>query len=267
MSPNCILERVTSTQSTNDDLMLRWRAGELIDPVARLAYEQTGGKGRGGKAWLAKPQDTLCFSLAYPFHKRPHELSGLSLVIGLAAISGIAAALNQSEAQLYEQGLRLKWPNDLLLNNAKLGGILIEGGQANPTSLSWMVIGLGLNLQNADAITESLQGSSMFGAAALNQLVSKDTLVPDSDFIWLKLIEAFEKYLISFNQYGFTHFKNTWSQWDAFAGQPVSISGAGKEAISGIAAGVDDTGALLINQNNTIIAVHAGDVSLRAKEI
>lgn len=265
MSPNCILERVASTQSTNDDLMVRWRAGELIDPVARLAHEQTGGKGRGGKSWLAKPEDTLCFSLAYPLHKRPHELSGLSLVIGLAAIAGIAAALDQSEAKLYEQGLRLKWPNDLLLNNAKLGGILIEGGQANPTSPSWMIIGLGLNLQNASGITKSLQGSSAYGAAALNQLVSAQTRIPDAEFIWLKLIEAFEKHLTSFNQYGFSYFKNTWSQWDAFAGQPVCISGAGKATINGTASGVDDTGALLLNQNNTIVTVHAGDVSLRAQ--
>lgn len=61
---NCILERVATTKSTNDDLLARWRAGELIDPVARIAHEQTSGKGRAGRVWLSNPEDTLCF----PWH-------------------------------------------------------------------------------------------------------------------------------------------------------------------------------------------------------
>ena len=265
MSPNCILERVATTKSTNDDLLVRWRAGELIDPVARIAHEQTAGKGRAGRVWLSNPGDTLCFSLAYPFHKRPNELSGLSLVIGLAVIAGIAAALGISEAALHQQGLRLKWPNDLLINNVKLGGILIEGGQTNSSSPTWMVIGLGLNLRNADAIQQNLEANSSFGAAALDQLMPHQAPVPDTEFIWLKLIESFERYLSEFNQHGFGHFQNHWKQWDAYDGQAVCISGAGKESVFGIADGVDGTGALLLNQHDKTIAIHAGDVSLRVQ--
>ena len=265
MSPNCILERVTTTKSTNDDLMARWRAGELIDPIARIAHEQTAGKGRTGRVWLSNPEDTLCFSLAHPFHKRPNELSGLSLVIGLAVISGIAAALGVGEAALYQQGLRLKWPNDLLINNAKLGGILIEGGQTNPNSLTWMVIGLGLNLRNADRISHRLEAHSSFGAAALDQLVPNQESIPDTEFIWLKLIESFEKHISAFDQHGFAYFKNSWAQWDAHEGQSVCISSAGKESIIGIATGVDDSGALLLKQHDKTICIHAGDVSLRVQ--
>jgi len=199
MSPNCILERVATTKSTNEDLVVRWRAGELIGPIARIAHEQTAGKGRAGRVWLSKPEDTLCFSLAYPFHKRPSDLSGLSLVIGLAVITGIAAALGTSEAALHQQGMRLKWPNDLLINNAKLGGILIEGGQTNSSSPTWMVIGLGLNLHNAALIEQSLGGHSSFGVASLDQLIPHKTMIPDTEFIWLKLIESFEKYLSEFD--------------------------------------------------------------------
>ena len=101
MSWNCILERVAKTQSTNDDLLVRWRAGELIDPVARIAHEQTAGKGRAGRVWLAKPEDTLCFSLAYPFKCRLSDLTGLSLVVGLAVLSGIAQALGLTDSQLH----------------------------------------------------------------------------------------------------------------------------------------------------------------------
>jgi BirA family biotin operon repressor/biotin-[acetyl-CoA-carboxylase] ligase len=265
MSSNYILERVATTKSTNDDLLARWRAGELIDPVARIAHEQTSGKGRAGRVWLSNPKDTLCFSLAHPFHKRPHELSGLSLVIGLAAIAGIAGALGSSEAALYEQGLRLKWPNDLLLNNAKLGGILIEGGQSNPNSPTWMVIGLGLNLRNAALIEKNLEDHASFGVAALDQLMPHQTPIPDAEFIWLKLLDSFEKHLTQFDQHGFSYFKNSWAQWDAFNGQSVCISGAGKDSIAGISAGVDDAGALILKQHDKFIAIHAGDVSLRVQ--
>ena len=265
MSWNCILERVAKTQSTNDDLLVRWRAGELIDPVARIAHEQTAGKGRAGRVWLAKPEDTLCFSLAYPFKCRPSDLSGLSLVVGLAVLSGIAQALGLTETQLYQSGLRLKWPNDLLLNNAKLGGILIEGGQTNPSAPTWMVIGIGLNLRNAANTANILADKSSLGVAALDQLISDKTLVPDIEFIWLKLIESLEKYLTTFEQQGFSYFRNTWVRWDAFMNEPVSISGSGSAPIFGLAAGVDETGALLLKQNNQTIAIHAGDVSLRAQ--
>jgi BirA family biotin operon repressor/biotin-[acetyl-CoA-carboxylase] ligase len=265
MSLNCILERVASTKSTNDDLLARWRAGELIDPVARMAHEQTAGKGRAGRVWIANPEDTLCFSLAYPFQKRSSELSGLSLVIGLAAISGIASALGLKEAELHQQGLRLKWPNDLLLNNAKLGGILIEGGQANPSAPVWMIIGVGLNLRHAEAIENSLGKDSVFGVAALDQLVANPQSVPDIEFIWLKLIESLEKYITEFDLHGFTPFKNTWAHWDTFNGTAVCISGTGKEPICGIATGVDETGALLLQQNDKTITIHAGDLSLRVQ--
>ena len=265
MSPNCILERVATTKSTNDDLLARWRAGELIDPVARIAHQQTSGKGRAGRVWLSNPEDTLCFSLAYPFHKRPNELSGLSLVIGLAAISGIAKALGLSEDALHQQGLRLKWPNDLLLNNAKLGGILIEGGQTNPNSPTWMVIGLGLNLRNAALIQKGLEDQISLSVTALDQLAPHQTPIPDTEFIWLKLIESFERHLTQFEQHGFGYFKNSWERWDAFNGQSVCISGAGKDPIIGISSGVDDTGALLLEQHDKLIAIHAGDVSLRVQ--
>jgi BirA family transcriptional regulator, biotin operon repressor / biotin---[acetyl-CoA-carboxylase] ligase len=265
MSPNCILERVATTKSTNDDLLARWRAGELIDPVARIAHDQTSGKGRAGRAWLSNPGDTLCFSLAYPFDKRPHELSGLSLVIGLAVVAGIAGALGINETTLHQQGLRLKWPNDLLLNNAKLGGILIEGGQSSPSSPTWMVIGLGLNLRNAEFITQNSEYQTALGAAALDQLTTPATLIPDTEFIWLKLIESFERHLTQFEQHGFSFFKDSWSHWDAFNGQSVCISGAGKEPIVGVSSGVDQSGALILHQHDKSIVIHAGDVSLRVQ--
>jgi len=262
---NCILERAAETQSTNDDLLVRWRAGQLTDPIARIAHKQTAGKGRAGRSWIANPNDTLCFSYAYPFQKSPGELSGLSLVVGLAVISGIAAALDLEQSQLYEQGLRLKWPNDLLLNNSKLGGILIEGGQAKANDPTWMVIGVGLNLRNAPSIENRLKDSSTQKVSAVDQLQQANTQLPDIEFFWLKLIEAFERYLPEFEQDGFKAYQTQWNEWDAYKDLAVNITGAGKESVCGQAAGVDNSGALILNQNGKILAIHAGDVSMRVQ--
>lgn len=263
MTANCILERVNETRSTNDDLLERWRAGQLIDPVARIAHKQTAGKGRAGRSWLANADDSICFSLAYPFKRTPAELTGLSLLIGLAVISGIAQACELKEDDLYRTGLRLKWPNDLLLNSAKLGGILIEGGQAKPGEPTWMIIGVGLNLKNAQSIEASLQAGQK--AAAIDQMLGTSKKLPDTEYLWLKLIASFEHHFQHFDQQGFEFYQDQWSKWDAYQDQAVCISGTGKESIYGIAKGVDKTGALLLQQENNMIAIHAGDVSLRVQ--
>ncbi len=258
MTANCILERVIETRSTNDDLLGRWRAGELIDPVARIAHKQTAGKGRAGRSWLANPEDSLCFSLAFPFKRTPAELSGLSLLVGLAVISGIAQACDLNESKLHELGLRLKWPNDLLLNNAKLAGILIEGGQAKAGDSTWMIIGVGINLRNAEKIEASLD--SGLKASSLSQITDS---LPDVEYLWLKLIASLEQHLTEFDLHGFKPCVESWMKWDAYRDQAVCISGAGKDAIYGVTKGVDESGALLLQQENKTIAIHAGDVSLR----
>lgn len=258
MTANCILERVIETRSTNDDLLERWRAGELIDPVARIAHKQTAGKGRVGRSWLANPEDSLCFSLAFPFKRTPAELSGLSLLVGLAVISGIAEACDLNESKLHELGLRLKWPNDLLLNNAKLAGILIEGGQAKAGDSAWMIIGVGINLRNTEKIEASLNNG--LKASCLSQLTDS---MPDVEYLWLKLIASLEQHLAEFDLHGFKPCMESWMKWDAYRDQAVCVSGAGKDAIYGITKGVDESGALLLQQENKTIAIHAGDVSLR----
>ena len=221
MTANCILERVSETKSTNDDLLTRWRAGELIDPIARIAHKQTAGKGRAGRSWLA---------------------------------------CDLSEAEIQAAGLQLKWPNDLLLNNGKLGGILIEGGQAKAGDPTWMIIGVGINLRNPEAIQENLDAG--LRVSSLSQLTKT---IPDVEYLWLKLIASLEHHLAEFDLHGFKSCKDSWMKWDAYQNQSVCISGAGKDPVYGIAKGVDETGALLLQQDNKTIAIHAGDVSLRTQ--
>lgn len=268
MTPQCILERVTETKSTNDDLLERWRAGELIDPVARIAHNQTAGKGRAGRSWFGQPGDSISFSLAHPFKRPPAALSGLSLLVGLAVIQGISQALNLQESTLHQAGLRLKWPNDLLLNDRKIGGILIEGGQTKPGDSTWMIIGIGMNLRNSGALEAEIESHGnpvSLKIGTLDQLIAAPTKLPDLEYLWLKLIAVLEKELQKFDEVGFGPYQAQWEQWDAYLGRAVSISRADKESIYGIAKGIDQTGALLLEQDKKTLVIHAGDVSLRAQ--
>jgi BirA family transcriptional regulator, biotin operon repressor / biotin---[acetyl-CoA-carboxylase] ligase len=156
-----------------------------------------------------------------------------------------------------------KWPNDLLHNGAKLGGILIEGGQAKAQDPTWMIVGLGLNLANAASIEHNLSPASK--VATLDQLLPAPSVMPDLEWIWIKLVESFETYLSEFDRHGFSHFQSAWSHWDAFYGQAICISGQGQESLTGTSSGVDETGALLIQQADTMLTIHAGDVSLRVQ--
>lgn len=263
MNWNCILERIAETESTNDDLMARWRVGALIDPVSRLAKHQTKGKGRSGRHWFAEPNSSLSFSLAYPFNQPQHFLHGLSLVCGLAVIQGISKSLGLDEMSLRHDGLSLKWPNDLLIKERKLGGILIEGGKlsgSNPNEPVWMIIGIGMNLSHS----KSLEDAAELPISALSELNHKH-IPMEADLVWLAILNALGDYLELFATKGFLPFRTQWDFWDAYRDQPVSISESGVVKQTGIAHGINEEGALLLQEpgNTELTAIYAGDVSLR----
>ena len=263
MNWNCILERVAQTESTNDDLMARWRAGALIDPISRLAKHQTKGKGRSGRHWFAEPNVSLSFSLAYPFDQTQQSLHGLSLVCGLAVIQGISKSLGLDEMSLRQHGLSLKWPNDLLIKERKLGGILIEGGKlagSNPNERIWVIIGIGMNLSHS----KSLEDAAQLPISALSELNHKH-MPMEADLVWLAILNALGDYLELFAKKGFVPFRSQWDFWDAYRDQPVSISESGEVKQTGIAHGINEEGALLLQVpgNSELMAIYAGDVSLR----
>jgi BirA family biotin operon repressor/biotin-[acetyl-CoA-carboxylase] ligase len=87
--------------------------------------------------------------------------------------------------------------------------------------------------------------------------------LPDQDYIWLNLVNAFEHLCAEFDQHGFSPFIERWSDWDAYQGEPVFTSVRGEKNIEGVASGIDHTGAYQIQTDHALVAVHAGDVSLR----
>ena len=126
------------TGSTNREAMARAAAGES-GPLWIMARRQTAGRGRSGRSWASEPGN-LYATLLMRFTCAPADIAQLSLVTGVAAYD----AIEEAGAGRLPQGLRLKWPNDVLIGNAKCVGILAESiiGSEAVTA----VIGVGINL-------------------------------------------------------------------------------------------------------------------------
>lgn len=246
------LDVVDSVDSTNAALL---RAVEPIAPVSvrgLVAREQTAGRGRRGRAWRADPESSLIVSLAID---RPSSslagFEGLALAIGVG-LAGAARELRSGS----DDGLALKWPNDLLLDGRKTAGILIE-------ARSWadrcrLVIGVGVNLDGA-----RLRGVSIDQPVA--GVLDGIDRVPDHDTVAVVVIAALLDALVEFERAGLAAFTARWQRLDAFAGQAVSVR-EGDVRVDGIARGIDERGALRIETEGKIRVVMLGDASLRPAE-
>lgn len=239
------VEVVAETGSTNADLLAR--ASALPGNLLLLAERQLAGRGRAGRSWLSSEGGSLTFSLAWKFALPLQALAGLPLAVGVALAETLAA-----------QGVtvQLKWPNDLLKDGAKLAGVLIET-QSVPAGGVWAVIGVGMNLILPDELEQRIGRP----AASAPWLASMDR-----NALMASLLAGLAASLRQFEQAGFGAFCARWNGLHAYQGRPVDIIDRGVTLHQGVAAGVDDSGALLLDGAFGRIAIHAGDVSLRARE-
>ena len=239
------VEVVRETGSTNADLLAR--AAQLDAPLLLVAEHQTAGRGRAGRSWLSSPEGSLTFSLAWRFDGGPQALSGLPLAIGVALAETLAALGQQ---------VQLKWPNDLLKDGDKLAGILVET-QSAPGGGTWTVIGIGLNLLMPDEMEAQL-GRSAAGVPWLARM--------ERDVLLAALLGGLAAALREFSARGFAAFAARWNRHHGWQGETVVVLDHGTVLHEGRAAGVDDSGRLLLDTAAGRIAVLAGDVSLRVRE-
>ncbi|HEY0953131.1 MAG TPA: biotin--[acetyl-CoA-carboxylase] ligase [Roseateles sp.] len=224
--------------STNTEALAHLRDGG--GPLIVSAGRQTAGRGRLGRAWQSDDA-SLTFSVALTLPAEL-DLSGLSLTIGCT----VADALDPAGDRI-----RLKWPNDLFLDGAKLGGILIETIPL-PGERRGVVIGIGLNLRPLPADADRSAFAS--GHAALQTLDPAATAANTLD----RLAPALRASLADFETLGFGPWQLAFSRRDLAAGRRVRVG-----AQSGIARGVSTCGELLLDTDTGLAHISGGELSLR----
>jgi len=198
-----------------------------------LADHQTAGRGRRDRQWQSPGLSGVCLSMSYTFAKKPPMLSCLTLAIGVGVI--------QSLERLGVRGIGLKWPNDLIARDRKLGGILTEVRPAISDKVT-IVTGIGINydLRNASdpAVLMTGLGAAIDLAAAMREL-------PSRSLVATILIEGLFNVLADFDAHGFSDFADAWERYDWLRGQRISVDAADR-IVTGICQGIDDDGALIL---------------------
>ena len=218
---------------------------------ALFVEHQSAGRGRRGRRWFAPLGGGLCLSFGASFDPLPRDLSSLSLAIGVCTLRALAMH--------GAQGLKLKWPNDLVTDVGKAGGILIEL-RAESGGPAYVVIGVGLNLCLGE---DDVAAVSATGTAAVDlRAVGVDPA--DRNAIASSVVGETLRGLSQFAQQGLAPFLAPWREADALRDRPVRVVAGALERL-GVARGIDAAGALLLEHaDGQCQAVVSGEVSVRA---
>ncbi|MEQ1674639.1 MAG: biotin--[acetyl-CoA-carboxylase] ligase [Candidatus Nitrotoga sp.] len=245
------IEIFDNIPSTNT--LLLQRATQGAPSGSAIAAEwQDSGRGRLGRKWYSELGNALTFSLLWRFECGLSGLSGLSLAIGVALIR----ALHKCGAY----GAQLKWPNDILAKSndglskkAKLGGVLLEA-QGDMLGPSAVVIGIGINITAPKFFLAQI-GQPVTG---LVDLVER---VPERNFLLAVLLAELEMVLQQFATQGFVAFHKEWERYHALQGQKVTLSVPDGSQVKGIARGVTDNGALVLETVRGMQIINAGEIN------
>ncbi|MDR0805993.1 MAG: bifunctional biotin--[acetyl-CoA-carboxylase] ligase/biotin operon repressor BirA [Enterobacteriaceae bacterium] len=235
--------------STNQYLLER--IDQLYSGDACVAEYQQAGRGRRGRQWFSPFGANLYLSMYWRLEQGPAAAIGLSLVIGIV----MAEVLNK----LTNADIRVKWPNDLYLNDRKLAGILVEltgktGDAAN------VVIGAGINLSMRDPDSHII---TQQWANLTDGNLTEDKIDIDRNQLVINLLATLRDTLKQFEQQGLAPFISRWRKLDNYLDRPVKLL-IGEKQIAGIARGIDKQGALLLEQDGVIKAFIGGEISLRS---
>lgn len=242
------IQILDATESTNSVLMQAAESGAPDGSVVCAEY-QFAGRGRRGRHWHSILGGSLTFSVLWRFEEGIAALVGLSLSVGIA----IARALNQ----LSRFPVKLKWPNDVLVDYRKLAGILVEI-QGDIQGPSFAVVGIGLNVCLPAAQRESID-QAVVDLAEMQVAVDRNILLATC-LIELKAV------MDVMRREGFSALRAEWESHHAHAGQPVSLVLPDRQTVLGIARGVDDSGAFLLQSDNGVcVAYNSGDIRLRTQ--
>lgn len=233
-----------SIPSTNQFLLDTFQQSGDIHGQVCLAERQTSGRGRRGRQWFSPFAKNLYLSLGWNFEGGVAEIEGLSLAVG-AVVCQVLESAGFS-------GASLKWPNDILLEGKKLGGVLIElGGDA--TSNCVVVVGIGLNVDMRAADESVDQPWSSLSQAGFE--CSRNRLAA-------ALTSGLLDMLAHYPQRGFPFYREDWNRRSAFTGKQVNLMTA-QDTTEGTMLGVGDQGQLLIEVSGEERSFIGGELSVR----
>lgn len=234
-------------ESTNTWLAEEALAGAPHRTIAYAEY-QLGGKGRRGRKWESTLGGGLAFSVLWRFDRGISQLSGLSIVVGLA--------LARAMGRLTPIPIQLKWPNDLLAGYRKLAGVLVEV-QGEMSGPSFAIIGIGLNLRLSDLQRREID-QAVVDLSELGIATSRSDLM-------LAILKDLSELMETFEQSGVHPLIDEWSGWHAHEGKEVTVRMPDGGTLTGIASGLDENGNLLLTgMNGEKRKLAAGEISLRA---
>lgn len=243
---------VKSTDSTNARLMQAGDGPWLVTEWPRLlgADRQTQGRGRAGRPWLNEPKQTLMFSCAFLLERAPRDLNGLAPALGLVTCSKLRALAPQASSRL-----TMKWPNDIMLDNGKLAGILVESRVRGNRSL--VVVGMGLNLTHGREVATVLQRDVSDWKSIAPSGLCESTLVTTVAQTWRETIEHFDPEYLA-------NLIARLDTLDYLRDKPVNILHEDRILMTGTACGFAADARMQIRTPDSLIHnITVGDVSVR----
>ena len=258
LNKQCIEKYVTGTQiivepvidSTNQYMLDR--IPNLQSGDTCLAEYQSAGRGRRGRQWISPFGCNLYLSTYWKLEQGPAAAIGLSLVVGIV----IAETLNK----LCGNKVKVKWPNDLYMNDKKLAGILVElTGKTGDAA--HIIIGIGINIGMNKSIIKKDETINQAWSALTDEVenIERNELAGN-------IINALKKSLLIFEKQGLKPFLSRWFELDNFLERNVKLL-IGNDIIFGVEKGINEQGALLLQkENGEIIPYIGGEISLRSNE-
>jgi BirA family biotin operon repressor/biotin-[acetyl-CoA-carboxylase] ligase len=242
-------EVLDECSSTNTVLAERAKAGAAHGTLL-LCEHQSAGRGRRGNAWVSEAGGSVTFSVLWRFPQGAGALAALSL----AAAVGAAKALEN----LGVRGVGVKWPNDLLSDGRKLGGILIEtsGDAAGPTAA---VVGVGVNLRLSASARRRI-------GAPVADIATACAAVPSRTEVAADLAVSVASALERFSREGFAPFRQPWLELHAWQGKRVVLSRDDRAVAQGEAIGIAEDGALELASERGIERFRSGELSLSLEQ-
>ena len=240
--PTWRLEVYDELPSTSDLVRTRAEAGEPAG-LAVIARRQTQGRGSRGRAWTT-PSGNLAISILLRPDLAIRDAACMSLLTGLALAEAVAAILPAGPT------LSLKWPNDLMLNGQKLAGILLDSHANGHGRLAWLIPGIGVNLAYAPELPDRI-------AACLADHIP----APAPEDFAPSLLDRLAHWTTIHAHAGFAPVRTAWLAHAQPEGSKMTLK-LGAEMLSGIFAGLDDDGTLLMTCNGTLRRFTTGEVLL-----